>query len=171
MEAPSRLNELPTVASLPTDHVILFSKEHTWCLAPISPTICQISIIRISIFYPDISISKCGQALFASKVMDILSLALSTLKMKHEMKVIQYIPPVAGADFLAALVASLRITIIKQQGRISWCEYSITCLPASLVLCHQLTCEQFAWSLPSWDWMVNEQQMNSASVLSIFLTI
>ena len=27
MEAPPRLNELPTVASPPTDHVLLFSKE------------------------------------------------------------------------------------------------------------------------------------------------
>ena len=60
----------------------------TFCIFS-SVTICQISIIRTSIFYPDISISICGQALSASKVMDIFSLALSVFNVKHEIKMIQ----------------------------------------------------------------------------------
>ena len=36
------------------------------------------------------SISICGQALFATKVMVILSLALYVFNMKHEIKMIQY---------------------------------------------------------------------------------
>ena len=35
-------------------------------------------------------ISKYGQALFATKVMVILSLALSVFNVKHEIKMIQY---------------------------------------------------------------------------------
>ena len=61
----------------------------------------KISIIRTSIFYPDISISICGQALSASKVMDIFSLALSVFNVKHEIKMIVFIISGLNRLFLA----------------------------------------------------------------------
>ena len=61
----------------------------------------KISIIRTSIFYPDISISICGQALSASKVMDIFSLALSVFNEKHEIKMIVFIISGLNRLFLA----------------------------------------------------------------------
>ena len=53
-----------------------------------SVIICLISSIITSILNHDIQSSLCGLALFASKVMDILSHAFSVFQVKHEIKMI-----------------------------------------------------------------------------------